>query len=316
MPQCVIEDITNEFDPTAYEKALGDLLVKHESDTSKFLQSVFSFLNAKTNFFKQVDPKKKILDALKEAVPDHEGLKTGFLPKSAKIETPVPVPKDETPATIPSPKPQVKEVEKVDEDAKEIEEPIPVKTVEVPETVVDEEPEEKSKGMKPNDQRGADFETHSWGQTLTEVTVSIPVPKGTRARQLAVTISKQRLKVGLVGQDPIIDDDLSETVKAEDSLWNLSDNVVEISLQKVDGMHWWASLLKSDPIIDTQKVEPESSKLGDLDADTRQTVEKMMFDQRQKAMGLPSSDELKKQEMLKKFMASHPEMDFSKAKVM
>ena len=57
----------------------------------------------------------------------------------------------------------------------------------------------------PNKGNGYDLENYSWVQTLQEVTVNIPVPTGTKARSVVYEIKKNRLKLGLKGQDPIID---------------------------------------------------------------------------------------------------------------
>lgn len=53
-----------------------------------------------------------------------------------------------------------------------------------------------------------------WKQTLQDVDVTIPVPKGTRGRDLDIVIKKKSLKVGLKGKEPIIDVSLVPLIKA------------------------------------------------------------------------------------------------------
>ncbi|OCH96085.1 nuclear movement protein nudC [Obba rivulosa] len=157
---------------------------------------------------------------------------------------------------------------------------------------------------------------YTWKQELGEVDIVVPVPKGTRARDLGVVIQKKKLSVGLKGKEPIMSGELCKDVKVEDSTWTVEDQeAVHIHLEKVNKQQWWENVLTHHPKIDTTKIQPENSKLSDLDGETRGMVEKMMFDNQQRQMGKPTSDELKKMEALKKFQEAHPELDFSNAKI-
>ena len=109
-------------------------------------------------------------------------------------------------------------------------------------------------------------------------------------------IKKGKLKVGLKGKPPIIDDELCKDVRVDDSTWTLGEGCggsvhatvmlihqsaddqkdVVLSLEKMNQQTWWENVVKGAPKIDTTKIQPENSKLGDLDGETRAMVEKMM----------------------------------------
>ena len=118
---------------------------------------------------------------------------------------------------------------------------------------------------------------------LAELTVNITIPEGTTSKMLAVDIKKKHLKVAIKGQEPILDGPLCKEVKVDDSIWcietlNNGKRVLQLSLTKKDAQAWWDYVIEGDSKINTSKIEPENSKLSDLDGETRGVVEKMMFD--------------------------------------
>lgn len=169
--------------------------------------------------------------------------------------------------------------------------------------------------LTPTSGAGHDYGTYSFQQSLTSVDVFVPLPHAVKSRDVEVKISAGSLSVGLKNA-PILAGALHDKIKPDDSTWTLVDGtVVHVFLEKFDQRKWWSCVVQGEAEIDTKLIVPENSKLSDLDGDIRQTVEKMMFDQRQKAAGLPTSDEQEKMKMFEKFKKSHPELDFSKAKM-
>ncbi len=101
------------------------------------------------------------------------------------------------------------------------------------------------------------------------VDVQLKLPAGTRARQVVVIIKTKQLKVMIKGSDdPILDGELSEKVKVDDSFWNVEDNeFLNINLEKMEEKIW-KTILVGDEEIDPKTVD-NTKNIEEFDLETQ-----------------------------------------------
>ncbi|CAM9247338.1 unnamed protein product [Choristocarpus tenellus] len=110
----------------------------------------------------------------------------------------------------------------------------------------------------PPEGNGGQTDNYVWTQTLQELSISVPVPEGIKSRDIVCDITKSKLRVGVRGKEMLIDGDMYNKVKVDDSFWTLEDGnegkEISIALQKENQMEWWKCVIKGDPEINTSKV--------------------------------------------------------------
>lgn len=146
---------------------------------------------------------------------------------------------------------------------------------------------------------GATAQYH-WTQTLQDVTVYVDTGcPGVKSKEVACSWTASTVKVAVRGT-VLLEGALGGAVKTQESLWTLEGNgaTLVLTLEKTVPT-WWACVRKGDAEIDTGMVD-STRKVGEYDSETQGQLRKIMFDQQQKAQGLPTSDELTMQEMLAK----------------
>jgi len=154
---------------------------------------------------------------------------------------------------------------------------------------------------------GGVTDKYYWTQTIDEVTVYVDLPPGTKSKDLDVQIKRSSLRVKMKSeQAPMLEGEFPHTASG-DCIWTLEDHRTLIMTLEKEQKTWWRSVLKGDQEIDAQKVD-STSKVEDYDPQTQATIRKIMFDQKQKALGLPTSEELKMNSILEqaKFSPGSP----------
>ncbi|KAJ0177072.1 hypothetical protein K1T71_007081 [Dendrolimus kikuchii] len=146
---------------------------------------------------------------------------------------------------------------------------------------------------------GAEREKYLWAQTIMDLDVIVKLPPYIKSsKDLKVTINAGDVCVACKDGDIIIKDKLPYKIKSIDSFWSISEGRLLMHLEKAQE-RWWYKFLEEEEAIDLSSIDC-SRPLDELPEDHIAKVRELQWNQEQKRRGLPTSDEIRNIEVLKK----------------
>ncbi|WAQ96656.1 NUDC3-like protein [Mya arenaria] len=155
----------------------------------------------------------------------------------------------------------------------------------------------------PDSYNGAVRDNYSWAQSITDLDVKVKVPSYIKkGRDVKVDIAKKHLKVSHKDDQGqwkvLVDGSLTWEVHKDECIWTLNPGAnVQVTLEKREE-RWWEALLDGEEKISVRKIDA-SRPMTDLDDEAQAKIEEMMYNDRRKKMGLPTSQEQKVQDIMK-----------------
>jgi hypothetical protein len=306
--------------------------------------SLFSCLRRKTDFFQNPDQafsiieksfkvaklkfeqdqqkeklkKEKELEKIKEKEKEKEKDKTSGVKEITKEEFERRKAEENKQKEI---KNDVKVEEKVNTDEKKEEEDDETKKIKEKIAKMDES--ERKELLKRTahleDKNGGRTRHYTWTQPQIEnFDMYVALDDDVKANQIKVDYDSRHLTVKVKGE-VLFGGELFAPINADSFMWTFDEikgkKVINITFEKIHKMQWWDHVIKGDELLSLTKINPEPTKLSDIDPSMRPEIEKMMLENSMKMQGKPFHKDPKTNDMLQQFMKQHPEMDFSKAKI-
>lgn len=176
-----------------------------------------------------------------------------------------------------------------------------------------QEPPKKKPDSSISTYNGAETDKYKWTQDLSDVTFQVPLPPGTKSKEISVKFETKYLKV-MVKNEIVLEGNLSESIHKQNSYWNIDEGSLIINLEKSKDSVW-KSVLVGDAEIDPKTVDT-TRRVDEYDEETQVGIRKVMYEHDRKLKGLPSSEEEKAQnalmEMWKKSEFKDQPFDMSK----